>query len=158
MPTKRSCKRTSTSVESISPSELSFHNDFFYHFIHHHTLAPAERLQNIQQCPTCVTFSVTLCVRSMSLQGAMMSISPVGRAMRGSGLKSTKLRVIWGILEMARYRMRSESDVEFRMLDLLFTAPGTQTVSKLYFETFLIMRRIMIIRKLTRLEILMGLI
>lgn len=59
---------------------------------------------------------------------------------------------------MARYRMRSESDVEFRMLDLLFTAPGTQTVSKLYFETFLIMRRIMIIRKLTRLEILMGLI
>lgn len=45
-------------------------------------------------CPTCVTFSVTLCVRSMSLQGAMMSISPEGRAMSGSGLKSTKLSVI----------------------------------------------------------------
>lgn len=53
-----------------------------------------------------------------------MSISPVGRAMSGSGLKSTKLRVIWGILEMVRYRMRSESDVEFNMLDLLFTAPA----------------------------------
>lgn len=75
-------------------------------------------------CPTCVTFSVTLCVRSMSLQGAMMSISPEGRAMSGSGLKSTKLSVIWGILEMVRYRMRSESDVEFSMFDLLFTAPG----------------------------------
>lgn len=75
-------------------------------------------------CPTCVTFSVTLCVRSMSLQGAMMSISPEGRAMSGSGLKSTKLSVIWGILEMVRYRMRSESDVEFSMFNLLFTAPG----------------------------------
>lgn len=74
--------------------------------------------------PTCVTFSVTLWVLSMSLQGAMMSISPEGRAMSGSGLKSTKLRVICGILEMVRYRMRSESDVEFKMLDLLFTAPA----------------------------------
>lgn len=73
---------------------------------------------------TWVTFSVTLCVRSMSLQGAMMSISPAGRAMRGSGLKSTKLSVICGILLMARYRMRSESEVEFRMLDLLFMAPA----------------------------------
>ena len=54
----------------------------------------------------------------------MMSISPVGRAMRGSALKSTKLRVIWGILEIVRYRMRSESDVEFSMLDLLLTAPA----------------------------------
>lgn len=79
--------------------------------------------------PTCVTFSVTLCVRSMSLQGAMMSISPAGRAMSGSGLKSTKFRVIWGIFEMVRYRIRSESDVEFRMFDLLFTAPAdTQKV------------------------------
>lgn len=59
-----------------------------------------------------------------------MSISPVGRAMRGSGLKSTKLRVIWGILEMARYRMRSESDVEFSMLDLLFTAPASKRTHK----------------------------
>lgn len=55
-----------------------------------------------------------------------MSISPVGSAISGSGLKSTKLRVIWGILEMVRYRMRSESDVEFRMLDLLFTAPANK--------------------------------
>lgn len=53
-----------------------------------------------------------------------MSISPVGRAMSGSGLKSTKLRVIWGIFEMVRYRMRSESDVELSMLDLLLTAPA----------------------------------
>lgn len=71
-----------------------------------------------------MTFSVTWCVRSMSLQGAMMSISPVGSAINGSGLKSTKFSVIWGILEMARYRMRSESEVEFSMLDLLFTAPA----------------------------------
>lgn len=80
---------------------------------------------------TCVTFSVTLWVRSMSLQGAMISISPVGRAMSGSGLKSTKLRVIWGILEMARYLTRSESDVELNMLDLLFTAPAnTDTLNR----------------------------
>lgn len=53
----------------------------------------------------------------------MMSISPVGRAMSGSGLKSTKFSVIWGIFEIVRYRIRSESDVEFKILDLLLTAP-----------------------------------
>lgn len=73
--------------------------------------------------PTWVTFSVTLWVRSISLHGAMMSISPVGRAMSGSGLKSTKFKVIWGIFEIARYRIRSESDVEFKIFDLLLTAP-----------------------------------
>lgn len=52
-----------------------------------------------------------------------MSISPVGRAMSGSGLKSTKFNVIWGIFEIARYRIRSESDVEFKIFDLLLTAP-----------------------------------
>lgn len=73
--------------------------------------------------PTWVTFSVTLWVRSISLHGAMMSISPVGRAMSGSGLKSTKFNVIWGIFEIVRYRIRSESDVEFKIFDLLLTAP-----------------------------------
>ena len=92
--------------------------------------ASACALKHSTHEPTWVTFSVTWCVRSMSLQGAMMSISPVGSAMSGSGLKSTKLRVIWGILEMVRYRMRSESDVEFNMLDLLFTAPVDTPIHK----------------------------
>lgn len=69
-----------------------------------------------------------------------MSISPEGRAMRGSGLKSTKLRVMWGILDIVRYRMRSESEVEFSMLDLLFTAPvekHTRSGLKLQEVTFI---------------------
>ncbi len=39
---------------------------------------------------------------------------------------------------MVRYRMRSESDVEFSMLDLLFTAPANthKADSKLIVESF----------------------
>lgn len=50
---------------------------------------------------TWVTFSVTLWVRSFIL-GAMISRSLVGDARKGSPLRSTKLRVIWGILLMVR--------------------------------------------------------
>lgn len=45
---------------------------------------------------------MTLCVRSFSLVGAMISFSLDGAARKASALKSTKLRVIWGILLIAR--------------------------------------------------------
>lgn len=98
------------------------------HDRHQHIPSTSTNFQKTQQRSmfahrTWVTFSVTLWVRSISLHGAMMSISPVGRAMSGSGLKSTKFKVIWGIFEIARYRIRSESDVEFKIFDLLLTAP-----------------------------------
>lgn len=98
------------------------------HDRHQHIPSTSTNLQKTQHRSifahrTWVTFSVTLWVRSISLHGAMMSISPVGRAMSGSGLKSTKFKVIWGIFEIARYRIRSESDVEFKIFDLLLTAP-----------------------------------
>lgn len=57
--------------------------------------------------------------------GAMISLSLAGEARKGSPLRSTKLRVIWGILLMVRQRARSESDVEFcRPLRRGCTAPG----------------------------------
>lgn len=69
---------------------------------------------------TCVTLSVTLCVRSLTL-GAMMVFSEDG----GEGhflslLVSEKLRVIRGILLMVLYLLRLESEVEPSKLDLIW--------------------------------------
>lgn len=94
------------------------------------TTTPRPPPPRLRPCPavptlTWVTFSVTLWVRSFSLVGAMISFSPDGAPRKASALKSTKLRVICGMRLMARYRTRSESDVEFsRVLRMLFMAPG----------------------------------
>lgn len=71
---------------------------------------------------TCVTFSVTFCVRSVTLWGAMISISVVEPERCFSRLNSTKLRVNWGIWLMVRYFMRSESEVEFGGLGFTWEA------------------------------------
>lgn len=73
--------------------------------------------------PTWVTFSVTFCVRSVTLCGAMISISVVEPEWCFSRLNSTKLRVNCGIWLMVRYFMKSESDVAF-WLCLTWEASG----------------------------------
>lgn len=67
---------------------------------------------------TCVTFSVTLCVRSLTF-GAMMVFSDTG----GEGallslLVSEKLSAMRGILLIVVYLFRLESEVEPSRLDL----------------------------------------
>lgn len=71
---------------------------------------------------TCVTFSVTFWVRSITLWGAIISISVVEPERCFSRLNSTKLSVNWGIWLMVRYFMRSESEVEFGGLGLTWEA------------------------------------
>lgn len=78
---------------------------------------------------TCVTLSVTLCVRSLTL-GAMMVFSEDG----GDGhffslLASEKLSVIRGILFMVLYLLRLESEVEPSRLDLIWLS-GPERESK----------------------------
>lgn len=73
---------------------------------------------------TCVTFSVTFWVRSITLWGAIISISVVEPERCFSRLNSTKLSVNWGIWLMVRYFMRSESEVEFGGLGLTWEVSG----------------------------------
>lgn len=67
-----------------------------------------------------MTFSVTLCVRSLTF-GAMMVFSEEGgEDGRFSLLVSEKLSVMSGILLMVLYLVRFESDVEPRRLHLIW--------------------------------------
>ncbi len=66
-----------------------------------------------------MTFSVTLCVRSLTFGAMMVFSEEFGDDARLSLLVSEKLRVMRGILLMVLYLVRFESDVEPRMLDLI---------------------------------------
>lgn len=69
--------------------------------------------------PTCVTFSVTLCVRSLTFGAMMVFSEECGDDARLSLLVSEKFRVMRGILLIVLYLVRFESDVEPRRLDLI---------------------------------------
>lgn len=74
----------------------------------------------VQCAHTCVTLSVTLCVRSLTF-GAMMVFSDDG----GEGhffslFASEKLSAMRGILLMVLYLLRLESEVEPSRLDLIW--------------------------------------
>lgn len=60
---------------------------------------------------TCVTFSVTLCVLSLTF-GAMMVFSDVGGEYVFLSVPSEKLSAISGILLMVLYLLMFESEVE----------------------------------------------
>lgn len=62
---------------------------------------------------TWVTFSETFCVRSLILLGAMISISVEEGGLRRSEPKDI---VTWGMWPIARCRIKSESEVEFKLL------------------------------------------
>lgn len=64
-------------------------------------------------CVTWVTFSETFCVRSLILLGAMISISAGEGGLRRSEPKDI---VTWGMRPIARCRIKSESEVEFKLL------------------------------------------
>ncbi len=64
-------------------------------------------------CVTWVTFSETFCVRSLILLGAMISISVEEGGLRRSEPKDI---VTWGMWPIARCRIKSESEVEFKLL------------------------------------------
>lgn len=66
-----------------------------------------------------MTFSVTLCVRSLTFGAMMVFSEEFGDDARLSLLVSEKLRVMRGILLMVLYLVRFESDVEPKMLDLI---------------------------------------
>lgn len=69
---------------------------------------------------TCVTFSVTLCVRSFTL-GAIIAFSEEGGDEDFfSLLISEKFSVSWGILLIVLYLLRLESDVDPNRLDLIW--------------------------------------
>lgn len=73
---------------------------------------------------TCVTFSVTLWVRSLTF-GAMMVVSDVGGEWVFLSFPSEKLSAIRGILLMVLYLLILESDVDPSRLDFTwFKGPG----------------------------------
>lgn len=78
-------------------------------------------------CVTWVTFSVTFCVRSLILLGAMISIS-VGEG--GLIRSEPNVRVTCGMRPMVRCLIRSESEVEFRVLGLRSTTQNNSISSQ----------------------------
>lgn len=74
----------------------------------------------VRPYPTWVTFSVTLCVRSLTLGAIMVLSEEGGDVFFFSVLTSEKFRVSCGILLMVLYLLRFESDVEPRRLDLIW--------------------------------------
>lgn len=74
-----------------------------------------------------MTFSVTFCVRSLILLGAMISIS-VGEG--GLIRSETNVRVTCGMRPMVRCLIRSESEVEFRVLGLRSTTQNNSISSQ----------------------------
>lgn len=73
----------------------------------------------VKSCPTWVTFSVTLCVRSLTLGAIIVLSEEGGDVLFFSVLTSEKFRVSCGILLMVLYLLRFESDVDPRRLDLI---------------------------------------
>lgn len=73
----------------------------------------------VKPCPTWVTFSVTLCVRSLTLGAIMVLSEEGGDGFFFSVLTSEKFRVSCGILLMVLYLLRFESDVDPSRLDLI---------------------------------------
>lgn len=73
----------------------------------------------VKSCPTWVTFSVTLCVRSLTLGAIIVLSEEGGDVFFFSVLTSEKFRVSCGILLMVLYLLRFESDVDPRRLDLI---------------------------------------
>lgn len=78
-------------------------------------------------CVTWVTFSVTFCVRSLILLGAMISIS-VGEG--GLIRSEPNVRVTCGMRPIVRCLIRSESEVEFRVLGLRSTTQNNSISSQ----------------------------
>lgn len=74
-----------------------------------------------------MTFSVTFCVRSLILLGAMISIS-VGEG--GLIRSELNVRVTCGMRPMVRCLIRSESEVEFRVLGLRSTTQNNSISSQ----------------------------
>ncbi|KAJ8003476.1 hypothetical protein DPEC_G00148710, partial [Dallia pectoralis] len=76
---------------------------------------------------TCVTLSVTLCVRSLTFGAMMVFSEDWGEEHFLSLLISAKFSVMRGILLIALYLFRWESDVEPRRLDFIWLkGPGTE--------------------------------
>lgn len=89
----------------------SVKNKFAWKYVWNTLLSP-QVLFHIT-CVTWVTFSETFCVRSLILLGAMISISVGEGGLRRSEPKDI---VTWGMRPMVRCRIKSESEVELKLL------------------------------------------
>lgn len=89
----------------------------------------------VKSCPTWVTFSVTLCVRSLTLGAIMVLSEEGGDVFFFSVLTSEKFSVSCGILFMVLYLLRFESDVDPRRLDLIWLK-GPKKIGKYLWKQY----------------------